>query len=124
MPRQTHKYRLHKATGRAFVSVKGERVYLGKYGSEESLIRYGAIVADLEAGIEVKPPLPGELAAQELSINELVERYLAQHVASHYVKHGKPTSEQSSIRYAVRPLCDLCGSLVVSEFGPKAFKLV
>jgi hypothetical protein len=37
-------YGLHKPTGQARCYVNGNTVYLGKYGSEESRIRFGEIV--------------------------------------------------------------------------------
>jgi hypothetical protein len=51
MPKPPHlpKYRLHKASGQAFVQVKGRRTYLGKYDSDESRERYGRIIAELTA---------------------------------------------------------------------------
>lgn len=34
------KYRLHKATGGAWIECGGRRTYLGRYGTEESKLRY------------------------------------------------------------------------------------
>ena len=35
-PARFPSYRLHKATGKAIVSIKGKMIYLGEYGSPES----------------------------------------------------------------------------------------
>ena len=40
MPFRTPKYRLHKGSGQALVQINGERIYLGKYGAEESKEKY------------------------------------------------------------------------------------
>jgi hypothetical protein len=40
------KYRHHKGSGQAFVQVKGERTYLGEYGTEESQERYRRFIAE------------------------------------------------------------------------------
>ena len=43
---RTPKYRLHKGSGQALVQINGERIYLGKYGSEESKEKYKRLVAE------------------------------------------------------------------------------
>ena len=43
---RTPKYRLHKASGQALVQINGKRVYLGKYGSEESQAQYHRLLAE------------------------------------------------------------------------------
>lgn len=43
------KYRLHKASGQAVITLKGKDQYLGKYGSEESRAKYRAIVSEIES---------------------------------------------------------------------------
>lgn len=40
------KYRLHKASGQALVQINGERIYLGKFGSEQSHEKYRRLVAE------------------------------------------------------------------------------
>ena len=48
-------YGLHKPTGQARCYVNGKTVYLGKYGSEESRIRFGEIVGKLVSGQILDP---------------------------------------------------------------------
>ncbi len=45
-------------------------------------------------------------------------------VTTHYVKHGRPTAEQGSIKCARRPLKELYVTTVANEFGPLALKAV
>ena len=40
------KYRLHKRSGQAVVSINGKDIYLGKHSTEESQQRYRAAIAD------------------------------------------------------------------------------
>ena len=49
MPRLTTRnpsYRLHKASSQAIVTLNGEDVYLGPYGSKESRQKYDRAVAE------------------------------------------------------------------------------
>ncbi|MEZ5939772.1 MAG: hypothetical protein R3C18_00170 [Planctomycetaceae bacterium] len=39
--RRVPKYALHKATGQARVRIDGKDIWLGKYGTPESMERYG-----------------------------------------------------------------------------------
>jgi len=66
-------YGHHKPTGQARCYVNGKSIYLGKYGSEESRILYGEIVAKFVSGRPVDPFVTksAELASG-LTINELV----------------------------------------------------
>lgn len=69
----------------------------------------------------------GELAVQprnqNLTIIELIAVYW-EHAQQYYRKDGKPTSEITSLRLALRPLKKLYGTLRVSEFGPLALDSV
>ena len=49
-------YSPHKPSGRAVVDIKGQWIYLGKYGSDESRENYACVVADLLAGRPILPP--------------------------------------------------------------------
>ncbi len=48
-------YLLHKPTGQARVRVDGRDYYLGPYGSEESRIKFGEIVAKIGSGQSADP---------------------------------------------------------------------
>ncbi len=106
-------YLLHRATGQARVRISGKDYYLGPYGSIESRIEYGRLIAENASGVDVE-----SLATfSELTINELVLAFL-RHAHTHYVKNGTPTSEIHCLKLAVRPLVDLYGHLPVDQFGP------
>jgi hypothetical protein len=74
MPFRTPKYRLHKGSGQALVQIKGERIYLGKYGSEESKDQYRRLVAEFFAGGN-KPDKRAETPfhpAAQITVNGLI----------------------------------------------------
>jgi len=50
------KYRLHKASGQAFVELSGKRIYCGKYGTPESKEKYHRLVEEWEANGRTRPP--------------------------------------------------------------------
>jgi integrase len=106
------KYRLHKFSGQAFVEIKGRRVYLGKYGSEESRAKYHRLLAEAAVG-GIAAPGP------RITVAELLVQFFA-HVRQRYQKNGKPTTEVNSYRFALRPVKALYGFTPVEEFGPLA----
>jgi len=110
-----HTYRLHKARNLAVVTLGGKTHYLGKYGSDESKAEYRRLVAEFKAagGNLVEPGPDG------LSVNEILLAYVRQH-QNYYRKNGKPTSEATLIRLALRPVKELYGHRPATEFGPRA----
>lgn len=117
-------YGHHKPTGQARCYVAGKSVYLGKYGSEESRIRFGEIVAKIISGRPVDPFVTKTADPEAgLTINELVLAF-RRHAATHYVKNGVQTSEIHCLKAATDPLFELYGFIAVDEFGPLMLKAV
>ncbi|HQZ63799.1 MAG TPA: hypothetical protein PLY87_01930 [Planctomycetaceae bacterium] len=54
-------YLLHKPTGQARVRINGRDHYLGPYGSEESRILYGQLIAKHAGGIPIADSKRGSL---------------------------------------------------------------
>ena len=48
-------YLFHKPTGQARTRIGGNDFYLGPYGSEESRIRYGEVIARFAGGQKIDP---------------------------------------------------------------------
>lgn len=124
-------YGLHKPTGQARCYVNGKTVYLGKYGSEESRIRFGEIVGKLVSG-QILDPIArtktGSTTCVESddpgpSVGMLCVIFLT-HAETHYVKNGKQTSEVHILKSAMSPLKELYGMLPAKDFGPLALKAV
>lgn len=118
-------YRKHKQTGRAAVSIyrtdgsRTEIILPGKYGSAESKQEYERILALLRAHAGKLPDKQGK--SLDLTIAELIARFMEERVASYYVDPGtkKPTGEQENFASAMRPLNRLFGSRPVADFGPQ-----
>lgn len=115
------KYRHHKGSGQAFVQVKEQRHYLGKYNSEESRERYRRFVAELvashTAGRTISSGRPGEGP----TVVELAAAYW-QFAQEYYVKDGRPTDHLCTVRVAMRLLRQLYGREPAAEFGPLALQ--
>jgi integrase len=112
------KYRLHKPTGQAVVTIGGRDIYLGRHRSIESQLEYNRLVAEwLASGGR------GDAPAADLAVTELVVAYV-KFADGYYRKSGSPTKEPSNIRLAVRPLLKLYGHTPAREFGPLALKAV
>ena len=71
------KYRLHKVSGQALVQLDGERIYLGKFGSDESQEEYRQLVAEhlAKAGGSSVSNVPA-ISIDALTRNELILAYL------------------------------------------------
>jgi len=117
------KYSLHKASGRARVILNGRHIFLGKYGSDESMERYNRLVAELvtsPAAQALRTTAPPGCA---ITITELCAAYL-RHAEGWYVKDGKPTSKLPQVKRYLRTLRDLYGSTAVDQFGPLALQVI
>ncbi len=125
-PRKIPAYGRHKASGQAVVCINGRDVYLGKYGTPESYEKYHRLIAEcfpkgpnsLAPATALAAPMGGDL-----TVVELVAAYW-QHAKTYYVKNGRPTSEQTSLRLALRPLLELYGHADCRSFGPLALETV
>jgi len=123
MPRLTRrvpKYRLHKPSGQAVVSLNGREFYLGRYGSPESKAEYERLISEWQLAGQQHP----EAVASQTggpTIDQVIEAYL-EHVKVYYRKHGEPTSSQQHIRDALIPLHEMYGTTPTAEFGPLALK--
>lgn len=118
------KYRRHKPSGLAVVTIGGRDHYLGPWNTAPSKAEYHRLIAEYAAAPSFACPAaratePGE----GITVNELAAAYLA-HAKSYYVKDGKPTSEVESVRSALAFLCKPYGQTSASAFGPIALKAV
>jgi integrase len=93
-------------------------VLLGRYGSAESKVEYERVLAEWRA------PSDSGSSAAGLSVNELLIAYL-KHAESYYRDaEGRPTSEITDIRYALRKVRESYGLTPAARFGPLALKSV
>ena len=119
-PTPSYRKQKNKTKNRAFVVLGERRVYLGEYGTPDSLQRYDRVVAEwLQRGRQAPPPPP-----DDITVVEILARYW--HHANAYYRRpdGSVTAEVETIRQALRPMRELYGRTPVAEFGPLALETV
>jgi integrase len=114
------KYRLHRASGQAVVTLSGKDHYLGPWKSKASRLEYDRLICEwLAGGRQLREPEAVTTITQVLSTYRLWAE-------KHYRKaDGTPTGKAETIKPFARRLRELYGSLPVNEFGPlqlKAFR--
>ena len=113
------KYRKHKASGKAVVTINGKDFYLGPYNSKASKIEYDRLIGEwLASGRSAFGS-----AHNGLTINQLIASYWA-HCKEYYVKNGRPTDEQAGIRVCLRYLRTFYGRQLAESFGPLSLESI
>jgi integrase len=121
MPRLIHatpKYRKHKASGQAVVTINGREHYLGPYGTKASKLEYDRLIGEwLSSGRSTS------FGATEhvVSITEVVVDYV-EFVKTYY--GTGPNSELHRVTRILRPVRELYGRTRAIEFGVLQFKAV
>jgi integrase len=111
------KYRKHRGSGQAIVTLSGQDFYLGPYGTKASHQLYDRLVAEwLESG---RHPLGVDSA--DITITELLSRYW-QHAKAYYLKDGKCTGQIPKIKSAMKVVKNRYARTPAAEFGPLALK--
>lgn len=113
------KYRLHRPSGQARVTIDGQDYYLGPWKSRASLAEYDRLISEWIAG--------GRRLARDEAVGVTVVEVIAQYrrfARGYYVKHGKPTDQVRHIDNALKALKRLYGRTPAAEFGPKRLKAV
>lgn len=116
LTKATPKYRKHRATGQAVVTISGRDHYLGPHGTKASKREYDRLVAEwLSSG------RPGSSGPDPtFTVTELIAAYLRW--CKSYYQGG--SREYDQIRFSVRRLKELYGHTSAGEFGPRALKAV
>lgn len=117
------KYCHHKATGQAYVTVDGRRIYLGKHGSAESHREYQRILAQLHSD-PVTESVRRKHQRTDLTIGELLAAFRAHALTYYRRSDGSRSSEVAAFSSAAKPLRDMYGTSMADEFGPIALKAV
>jgi integrase len=119
-------YLLHKSSGQARCRIDGKDHLLGVYGSEESRIRYGELVARFAGGLKIDPSAGKKSAAPDCgpSVAELMLAFM-KHAEGYYLKpDGTHTDEIHCLRSALKPLREIYGFTPIRDFSPLMFKAV
>ena len=114
------KYRRHKASGQAVVTLNGEDFYLGPHSSKVSRLEYDRIVGEwIQNG---RRPVRGSTC--DLAVVEIINAY-RKFADAYYVKNGQRTREAEiithTLTYFIQPLY---GRTLAVDFGPCALKNV
>src|SRR5262245_56252333 len=106
MSKRPPKYRHHKPSGQAVVTLNGHDHYLGRWQTPESKAEYDRLIAEWLANGR---QMTRHSTHAGLSVNEVILAYW-RHVEAYY-RHpdGTHTSEADNIRLALRPLKQLYG---------------
>ncbi|MFG0264153.1 MAG: site-specific integrase, partial [Rhodopirellula sp. JB055] len=113
------KYRKHKASGQAVVTIAGRDHYLGPHGTAASKREYDRRIAEYLA--------TGRRGVIEDETQIRVIEVLAAYwkfAQGYYVKNGKPTSEVDALRLVIGDCKKLYADLPAESFGPLALKAV
>jgi integrase len=117
------KYRMHKQSGQAIVTLDGRDHYLGLHGSDQSRTLYDRLIAQWLA-VGRGSAIPHKEEPVVVTVNEVVVSFW-NHAEIHYRKpDGTPTSELDTYRQVIRPLTELYGQTPATEFGPRKLKAV
>lgn len=118
MPRLSHsvpKYRKHRASGQAVVTIAGRDHYLGPHGTKASKAAYDRLVGEwIAAGRPVD-------LTRDITITELIAAYW-KFAEGYYVKHGKPTGTANNLKPVLGLLRRTYGTARAIEFGPVSLK--
>ena len=113
------KYRKHRSTGQAVVTIAGRDHYLGPHGTKASRVEYDRLIGEwLAAG---RPT--STATATDITVAEMLKRYRA-FCERHYVKDGRPSAEVALLGYALKPVRELYGNTLAADFGPLALKAI
>ena len=123
---------LRHSSGQARIRVDGRDIMLGLYGSDESRVKYGQLVAKLAGGMSIDPladSLRGKASRHDAdadpgpTVGELCLAFM-RYAETHYVKNGEMTSQVDAVRSTIRVLNSVYGLTPAKDFGPLALKAV
>jgi integrase len=110
------KYRRHKPSGQAAVSLCGKDFYLGLHGTRASKAEYDRLIGEwLAAGRTLPHP------QADLTVAELALRYL-RFAQGYYRRDGEPTRSLERVQTALKALRKSYAHTLVSDFGPLALQ--
>jgi integrase len=107
-------YLHHRASGRAYCTVRGKTVYLGRWHSPES---WAAYEEQLAAWRQAQAPGPAPHASPASSVLAVAAAFLAHAKRAYLFPDGRPTSTVAGYRIAVADLTAQCGGLPAAAFG-------
>jgi integrase len=113
------KYRKHRASGQALVTLDGKDFYLGPHGTAASTRQYDRLVGEWQQNGR---RLPSQ-SREQVTVTELLAAYW-KFAKNYYVKDGEPTDELPGLKVALRFARQSYGDVSVEEFGPLSLESV
>jgi integrase len=107
-------YLHHKASNRAYCTVRGKTVYLGRWHSAESWVAYEE---QLAAWRQARTPGPVPRATPGETVAAVAAAFLAHAERAYRYPDGRPTTTLAGYRLAVRDLREHFGTLRAADFG-------
>ena len=115
LSRATPRYRCHKASGQAIVTLGGVDHYLGRWNSKASKAEYDRLVGEwLAAGRPSHVPRQANTGPTVVGVLARYWRFAKNHYAQ--------SKEVDNIRHALQSLEQLYGDTPAVDFGPLALK--
>jgi hypothetical protein len=114
-PPRVPRYRRHKASGQAVVTIQGRDIYLDPFRSAASREAYQREIAEWLQGAT-----HGRRRA--MTVVEVSAAYL-KFARGYYRKHGEVTAEVRMIKDALTIVCGIYGRTKAADFGPLALKI-
>jgi integrase len=102
-------------SGQARIRHAGRDIYLGKFGSKESISKYQQFLATLVSGIQAAPPTSA--GPVKYTIWELVDSH-RRWAEQRYVKNGKPTTSLRLFKLSLSVVLQMFGDRYTNDFGP------
>lgn len=116
------RYCLHKATGQGVVYIGRKEVYLGPYGTEESLKLYNQVIARWQAG--GASAVMGDRAKSNIPADLTVVELVARFVGWAKLRYARSPNELSAFAVATKRLLRLHADTPVHDFGPLSLQAV
>ena len=104
-----HKYRIHRPSGQAIVTLGGKDFYLGPHGTEASVLQYDRLIANwLSHGRQTPQPVDPQPV---ISVNQVILSFW-EHVRNYYRKPATPAIGPAvhKTSAASSPLAGSCSS--------------
>ena len=121
MPKLTKsypKYRKHRASGQAVVTLAGSDHYLGKFDTPASRKKYDRLIAQWSC--DGRPTQ--HIEPHEFTVAELISAFW-RFAKQHYRRSdGTPTGTANRIKFPLRMLREHYGTTAVIDFGPLSLK--
>jgi integrase len=110
------KLRLHRASGRAVVTLSGRDHYCGAWDSPEAQEAYNRLVGEWLAGGRTPARTTKGMTVGELA------RAFRERAEARYRKRGQPTSHAVKVGIVLADWVGAYGSVPLAEFGPAGLK--